>query len=105
MHQRRLGRRRPEPVARPFAETKSGSIERNHAMTLGKAVNQPAREEVLQPYGIAVQKHDRCPLAPLNVMEAHAVDLHESALRWLIPLDAARLLRYYCRSCRERPQT
>ena len=89
VEQLRLGRRRPEAIARPGAVAKAGTIERDHAVIARQAVEQAARLEVALRDHVAVDQHDRGPFALLDNMQAHAVDLEQAAGGRVVTLGSA----------------
>ena len=67
----------------------AGTIERDHAVIARQAIEQAARLEVALRHHVAVDQHDRRPFAVLDDMQAHAVDLEQSAGGRLVAFGAA----------------
>ena len=96
MQQLCLGRGRPEAVPRPAAVAEAGTVERDHTVIARQALDQAARLEVALRHHVAVNEDDRGPVAALDDVQSHAVDVEQSSGRWLRALGAARAALHPC---------
>ena len=71
----------PDPAARPIAEAEAGPIEGDDPVIFAEQIEDPAQHEITGHCSVAVQQHDSGTGPALDVMEAHAVDRDEFALR------------------------
>src|SRR6476661_3600988 len=86
VEQFRLGRRRPEAIARPSAVAKAGTIKCDDAVIARQTIEQAARLVVALRDHVAVDQHDRRPFALLDNMQAHAFYREQAAGRRLVAL-------------------
>src|SRR4051794_37425652 len=79
----------PQVPARAFAVAEAGAIEDDHAMASQQELSNPAGVPVVSTHRVAMDQHDRAALAPIAVMQPHAIHLHEGALRRVPALSRA----------------
>ncbi len=65
------------------------AIEGDHAVMFGGSVEQAGGDEILGVDTVAVQEHQDRAAAALQIVQAHAVDLDELALRRMFPFRLA----------------
>src|SRR3954465_9576905 len=85
-----LFRRRPQPPPWPRAVAEARAIEGDDAEPLGEAVDEPARDEVLDHRPVAVKEHDGLARTCFDIVETNAPDLEKSSARWIAPLGPSR---------------
>src|SRR5215213_5146667 len=70
----------PQVPARALAVAEAGAIEDDHPMAPQQELSNSAGVPVVPTHRVAVDQHDRAALAPIAVVQPHAVHLHKGAL-------------------------
>jgi hypothetical protein len=86
--------------------TEAGPIEGDDAVIGGKRVAGGATKQFVGQERCAVKEDHRPAAAPIEVVQADAIDRHEVAARWIAPFRRGDPGRRICRSLRKpSPQT
>jgi hypothetical protein len=82
-----LSGRRPHGAARPVAVPETRAVKRNNVtLSLSREVEQAAQIAILGGDDIAMEKDDRLPAAPLEVVKPDTVDGDKPPARGMLPL-------------------
>jgi hypothetical protein len=79
--------------------SKSGAIEHDYPVIVGRQINQTARLEILDHAAVAVKENKRPTIAAFHVVQTNPVDVEEPPPRRVIPLCFAGKVSVYDR-CR-----
>src|SRR5690242_17177198 len=90
VEQLRLLRRRPDSAARTGAVPEARAVERDDPMSLGREVEDAADLPVLDHGAVAVEKHNRRAIAPLQIVEPNTVNLEKASSRRMVSLRPVR---------------
>jgi hypothetical protein len=75
----------PDPFSsRSLAKAVSRSVESDHAMSRREPVKHAAATKIFGARPVSVEQHDRCSDTSLEVVQADAVHLYETARRGIV---------------------